>query len=98
MSSMARSTRTTRTKISTTVAPDTYAFLESKIKRGEAASLADAIDQLVRKLRRLENRQRLAATTARYFEVLEPRAAAEEVSLARDLASAAEAVDFDEEL
>jgi Arc/MetJ-type ribon-helix-helix transcriptional regulator len=89
--------RANRTKISTTVAPETYSFLEQKVRSGEAATLAEAIDQLVRRLRRLENRQRLAAATARYFDELAPHAAAEETQLGKSLSSAAGAIDFDQE-
>ncbi len=97
---MTRSTpaKTTRTKLSTTVSPETLEFLERKVASGEAASLAEAVDIVIRKVRQLENRQRLAAATARYFGELEPRAAAEENAIARDLASAASTIDFDKEL
>jgi len=90
--------RTTRTKLSTTVSPETLEFLERKVASGEAASLAEAVDIVIRKVRQLENRQRLAAATARYFDELEPRAAAEENAIARDVASAASTIDFDKEL
>ena len=90
--------KTTRTKLSTTVSPETLEFLERKVASGEAASLAEAVDIVIRKVRQLENRQRLAVATARYFDELEPRAAAEENAMARDLASAAGAIDFDKEL
>jgi hypothetical protein len=90
--------KTTRTKLSTTVSPETIEFLERKVASGEAATLAEAVDMVIRKVRQLENRQRLAAATARYFDELEPRAAAEENAIARDLASAASAIDFDQEL
>jgi len=94
----AASAKTTRTKLSTTVSPETLKFLERKVASGEAASLAEAVDMVIRKVRQLENRQRLAAATARYFDELEPRAAAEENAVARDLASATGGIDFDQEL
>jgi hypothetical protein len=50
------------------------------------------------KVRQFENRQRLAAATARYFDQLEPRAAAEENAITGDLAPAASAIDFDKEV
>jgi len=90
--------KTTRTKLSTTVSPETLEFLERKVASGEAASLAEAVDIVIRKVRQLENRQRLAVATARYFDELEPRAAAEENAIARDLASTASTIDFDKEL
>ena len=90
--------RLSRSKLSTTVSPETLEFLEHKVATGEAASLAEAVDLVIRTVRQLENRQRLAAATARYFDELEPRAAAEENAIARDLASATKAIDFDQEL
>ena len=93
----ATSAKTTRTKLSTTVSPETLEFLERKVASGEAASLAEAVDIVIRKVRQLENRQRLAAATARYFDELEPRAAAEESTIAHDFASAASGIDFDQE-
>lgn len=90
--------RATRAKLSTTVAPDTYEYFDQMVRSGEAASIADAIDRSVAKIRQLENRRRLAKATAHYFDELEPRAAAEENVMARDLASAARGIDFDKEL
>ena len=90
--------KTNRTKLSTTVSPETLEFLERKVVSGEAASLAEAVDIVIRQVRQLENRQRLAAATARYFDELEPHAAAEENAMGRDLASAASTIDFDKEL
>jgi hypothetical protein len=87
-----------RAKLSTTISPDALKFLEDKVASGEAATLAEAVDTVIRKVRQLENRQRLAAATARYFDELEPRAAAEENAIARGLASAAGGIDFDQEL
>jgi len=82
-----------RQKLSITVLADTCKFLEQKVASGQAATLAEAVDQAVRKVRRLENRKRLAIATSRYFEQLEPRAVAEETALARDLSSAAGDID-----
>lgn len=47
---------------------------------------------------RLENPQRLATATARYFSEMEPGAATQESSLAHCLVSAVRAIDFDNEL
>jgi Arc/MetJ-type ribon-helix-helix transcriptional regulator len=87
-----------RAKLSTTVSSETLEFLEHKVASGEAASLAEAVDSAIRRVRQLENRQKLAAATARYFDQLQPRAAAEEDALAHDQALAASAIDFDKEL
>lgn len=90
--------KTNRAKLSTTVSAETLKFLEEKVASGEAASLAEAVDAVIRKARQLENRQRLAAATAQYFAELQPRAAAEENAIAHDFASAAGGIDFDQEL
>ncbi len=90
--------RLARAKLSTTVSRETYQFLENKVASGEAANIAEAVDRSISLVREVENRERLALATASYFDRLEPRAAAEERSLARDLTSAGAGVDFDQEL
>ena len=87
-----------RAKLSTTVSRETYKFLEHKVASGQAATIAEAVDRSILLLRQLENRERLALATASYFDCLEPHAAAEESSLAQDLASAGTGIDFDQEL
>jgi len=87
-----------REKLSTTVSLETYEFLKQMVDSGEVSTIAEAVDLCIAKVRRWKNRERLAQATTRYFEDLEPRAAAEETALARDLASAASAIDFDKEL
>src|SRR5207302_8830780 len=72
-----------RAKLSTTVSARTLEFLESKVESGQAASLAEAVDAAIQKVRQLENRQRLALATARYFDQLETHAASEENALAQ---------------
>ena len=86
-----------RAKVSTTVAHDNYEFLERQVASGQARSLGDALDQSIAALRRLHNRKRLAAATRNYFNSMTHEAAVEERSLGRDLASAAEDIDFDRE-
>lgn len=90
--------RLARAKLSTTVSRETYDYLEHKVRSGEVSSLAEAVDHTVTKIRRLENRERLARATARYFNELEPRAAEEEASMAGEFAAAAKGIDFDREL
>lgn len=87
-----------RAKLSTTVALETYEYLEGKVASGEAASLAEAVDNSIRKIRRLENRERLAKATAQYFDQMESQVAAEESSLAKDIAAGGAKIDFDHEL
>jgi hypothetical protein len=59
---------------------------------------AEAVDNSIRKIRHLENREKLAKATAHYFEQMEPHIAAEESSLAEDIAAGAQKIDFDHEL
>jgi hypothetical protein len=87
-----------RTKLSTTVAPETHEFLAQMVARGEAATVAEALDIVIDKCRRLENRRRLAEATARYFAEADPHATAEERELEHDLASVAGRIDFDTEI
>ena len=87
-----------RTKLSTTVSPETYQFLEQMISKGQATTMAEALDAVIVKVKRLENRKRLASATARYFEQLDSHAADEESQRVIDLASAAGKVDFDKEI
>jgi len=68
------------------------------VASGQAASLAEAVDIAIDRVRQFENRQRLAAATARYFDQIEGHTLSEEKTLARDLAAAASVLNFDEEL
>ena len=90
-------TKLTRQKISTTIAPDTFAYLEKLIAKREARTLAEAIDLLVDRLRSAENRERLAFDTAAYFDRLSPEAMQEESALAATLTIGTRHVDFDRE-
>ena len=94
---MASSPRLNRQKISTTISPDTLAYLERIIDSGEAASLAEAIDIVIERLRAVENRNRLERDTAAYFDSLAPEEAAEEDRLATALSQSARGIDFDRE-
>lgn len=74
-------------KISTTVSPETYHYLERMVKSGRAATLAEALDLVIHKIRKIENRKRLAEATTRYFQQLDAKAAVEENTLANDMTS-----------
>jgi hypothetical protein len=87
--------RENRTKLSTTVAPENYRYLEALIEAGRAQNLAEAVDLTIRRSRKAENRQRLAAATAAYFENLSPEALEEERALGRALSNAAAGIDID---
>ncbi len=64
------SARSHRQKISTTVAPETEAFLKALIRQGQASSLAEAVDHAVGIARRAQSRARLEAATAAYYASL----------------------------
>ena len=92
---MPKAQKVGRTKISTTVSSETYRFLNHKVRSGEASNLAEAIDRSIHRVRQLENRERLARATAKYYEDLDAPSTKEENALARDLAAVGEDFDFD---
>jgi len=94
---MASPVRLTRQKISTTISSASLAYLERLIEKGEARTLADAIDLVVQRLLVYENRERLANDTAAYFDGLSPEAIEEENQLAAALSSSVKGFDFDRE-
>lgn len=94
---MASPVRLTREKISTTISSATLAYLEQLIEKGDARTLADAIDLAVQKLLIYENRERLANDTAAYFDGLSPEALEEENQLAKALSISAKGLDLDRE-
>lgn len=85
-----------RVKISTTVAPETYASLERLIASGRAHSLADAIDFAFEAIRREENRARLEKMMAAYYENGSPAATDEENEIARASSRSAHEINLDE--
>ena len=85
-----------RHKVSTTVAPESLAYLQSLIKQGRARNLAQAVDLTVSRARRAENRARLESDTAAYFAGLSSRARKEEARLEVGLARGLDKVDLDE--
>jgi hypothetical protein len=84
-----------RMKLSTTVAAENFTFLESMVSMGRTGSIAEAVDLAIARLRRVENRARLEAATAAYFDGLGPEAQAEEQSLAEHLYLSTASLDFD---
>jgi hypothetical protein len=88
--------RLIRQKISTTISSDTLSFLEDSIKRGQARTLAEAIDLAVRRLLIYENRERLANDTAAYFANMTDEEAEEEKRLEAALSQSAAGIDFDQ--
>jgi hypothetical protein len=94
---MATPVRLTREKISTTISSASLSYLEQLIEKGEARTLADAIDLAIERLLVYENRERLANDTAAYFDNLSPEAMEEENQLAAALSSGVKGIDFDRE-
>ncbi len=79
-----------RRKLSTTVSQESYAFLQTLVKSGKAASQAEAVDIAAQAAQRVENRARLERDTAAYFQRLSARAAAKESKLANALGQMAD--------
>ncbi|HXE91509.1 MAG TPA: hypothetical protein VNK82_11145 [Terriglobales bacterium] len=75
---MSARAKATRPKVSTTVAPETFAYLQSLVKGGQAASMAEALDLTVAQLREQERRIQLEAATAAYYDSLSEEEAAEQ--------------------
>lgn len=89
--------RNRRPKISTTIAPENRAFLKSLVKRGKAANLAEAVDNLVEAARLAEKRKKLEDATAAYYASLSGKALQEEKELELAAGRVASVVDFDGE-
>lgn len=89
--------RRRRQKLSTTIAPENQAFLQSLVKRGKASSLADAVDRTVTAARRAEARKKLEAATIAYYASLSGESLKQERKLERAVGYAASQVDFDGE-
>jgi hypothetical protein len=94
---MATTARFHRRKISTTIAPETLAYLKRLLDSGEAPTLAEAIDKAVERLRAIENRERLEHDTAAYFDGMTEEELAEENRLASALVASARTFDVDHE-
>ena len=89
-------TTASRQKLSTTVSPVTHQYLEHLVRTGRAATIAEAVDLVVRRAQRAENRARLERDTAAYFANLPARVAEEEGRLEAALAQSVDEVRFDE--
>lgn len=85
-----------RQKLSTTIAPESYEYLQQQIESGRANTLADAIDNLVVTVRRWENRIRLERETAAYFQGLSGDALTSERELESALFESAATVNFED--
>jgi len=89
--------RTNRRKISTTVAPQTDAFLKSLVRQGKAANLAEAVDRAVAIARRAESRSRLESATATFYNSLSGKNLKKEKQLELAVGGASSTVNFDGE-
>ena len=58
---MSTASHITRQKISTTIAPESFDYLNQFVAAGEARNLADAIDLVINRLKEFENRERCFA-------------------------------------
>jgi hypothetical protein len=67
------------------------------VKRGKAANLAEAVDNLVEAARLAEKRRKLEDATATYYASLSGKALREEKELELTVGRAASLVDFDGE-
>jgi Arc/MetJ-type ribon-helix-helix transcriptional regulator len=85
-----------RRKVSTTISAEAYEFLRRLVESGRAATLAEAVDQVVQRARQTENRSRLEQATAAYFARLSPAAAQEEKKLGLALGQLGDEVRFDD--
>src|SRR5215469_9182072 len=89
--------RARRRKISTTIAPENQAFLNSLVKRGKAANLSDAVDRTIAFARRAEARKKLEGATAAFYASLSGEDLKGEQELELAIGHAASQVDFDGE-
>jgi len=70
-----------RKKVSTTISPESYAFLRGLIRARKARNLAQALDLVLDEIRAADNRARLERATAAYYENLTPEEIQEENEL-----------------
>lgn len=85
-----------RRKLSTTIGPKNYAWLENMVKAGKAESVGQAVDKAVELSRRLDRRAALERDTLAYFKGLSPEAAQEESDIEGALSAAVQELDFDQ--
>ena len=86
----------TRQKLSTTVSRDTHQYLKQLVKKGRAGTIAEAVDLVVRRAQRGENRARLERDTVAYFASLPANVSDEEARLEAALSQSVDEVRFDE--
>lgn len=87
-----------RAKLSTTVDPENFAYLEHQVRSGKVPNIAAAVDIAIERQRRLENRAKLAKATSDYFNGLSDDDMAKENALGESMQEGARGIDFDREL
>lgn len=85
-----------RKKLSTTVSGDTHRYLQSLVKSGRAHTIAEAVDLVTARVRRLEQRARLERDTAAYFAGSPAGVQKQEVRLEQALSELVDEVSFEE--
>jgi hypothetical protein len=85
-----------RKKISTTVAAESYGFLQRLIKDGKANTLAEAVDSVLDEARRIDNRERLDRMTAEAYENMSSEEMAENKELEQALTQSIGEMHLDE--
>lgn len=85
-----------RLKLSTTVDPETHRYLDRLVKIGRARNVAEAIDLVVLRAKRAEQRSLLEQDTAAYFRALEGVVAKEESRLETAVGQMAGEASFDD--
>ena len=85
-----------RQKVSTTISAEAYEFLRHLVESGRAATMAEAVDKVVKHARRSDNRLRLEQATAAYFARLSRDAAQDEKELGLALGQSGDEVVFDD--
>jgi NAD dependent epimerase/dehydratase family enzyme len=84
-----------RKKVSTTISPESYAYLRALIRSKKVENLAQALDYVLDEIRRADNRARLEAATAAYYGNAPQEVIDEENQIAADFASLGAEVDPD---
>ncbi len=87
---------TRRPKISTTIAPESHAFLARLVEEGKADSLAQAIDLVLEEARRIDNQERLERMTEEAYASMSPEAIAETRELEQALTQSVGELNLDE--
>jgi hypothetical protein len=85
-----RRRRQNRKKISTTIAPEGYAFLVGLIRSRKAHNLAEAIDLVLEETLRADNRARNEQSAAAYYDSLTAEEIDEENRLGEAISASSE--------